>query len=168
MPYSFLYTAAAAKRTTTTAANAKQGWLCHPIHNYERGGTMVRKHKKNKLKDVDNMDASRSDKIGSDNLIKPSDINKVFSILSKIDFKSNRENLILKENDYRIDILNSLKTFLPDEKCKIIDSIVILLSSSPGQNTEPDIKENTEDKGKVEFIIQEKSETADTNNNENA
>ena len=129
---------------------------------------MIRKHKKNKLKDTGNMDEGRSNKKGSDNLSKPLDINQIFSILSKMDFEESRNNLVLKENDYRIDILNSLKTFLPDDKCKIIDNIVIALSISPGQNIKPDINENTVEETKVEFINEDKPETVDTNSNENA
>jgi hypothetical protein len=142
------------------------GWQSHPVHNFERGGTMVKKHKKNKLKDADNMDKNRSSEAGSDNLSKPSDINQIFSMLSRMDLKSSRDNLILKENDYRIDILNSLKTFLPDEKCKIIDSIVFVLSSSPEQNIKMDITEDTKETAKVDTITEDKNEAADLNSSE--
>lgn len=127
---------------------------------------MIKKHKKNKLKDADNMDKNRSSEAGSDNLSKPSDINQIFSILSKMDFKSNRDNLILKENDYRIDILNSLKTFLPDEKCNIIDSIVFVLSSSPEQNVKPDIAENTKETSKTDTITEDKNESSGLSSSE--
>lgn len=51
-------------------------------------------------------------------------IYEFLSLMLKLTTSSYSKNLILKENDERIKILNTLKEFLPEDKCQIIDGII--------------------------------------------
>lgn len=59
------------------------------------------------------------------------DINKFITLLNKLNKNVTAENILLKKNDTRIDVLNFLKDFLPQDKKVIIDQVIDVFSEKP-------------------------------------
>lgn len=59
------------------------------------------------------------------------DISQLSGLLSQIKIDPNDERNILKEGDPRIDLLNSLKPFLPPDKTTIVDEVIRVFSPKP-------------------------------------
>ncbi|EYE89027.1 hypothetical protein Q428_05015 [Fervidicella metallireducens AeB] len=62
------------------------------------------------------------------NLLKGVDVNQISSLLSQLNLSPQYEGNVLSDNDPRREILNSLKSFLPENRCRIIDEIINLYS----------------------------------------
>lgn len=59
------------------------------------------------------------------------DISQFTGLLSQLNIDPKDERNILKEGDPRIDLLNSLKPFLPTDKSNVVDDVIKFFSPKP-------------------------------------
>jgi hypothetical protein len=72
------------------------------------------------------------------------DINQISGFLSTIKIDPTDERNVLKEGDPRIDLLNSLKPFLPNDKTNIVDEVIRVFSPKPNYNASNPVNTTTQ------------------------
>lgn len=71
------------------------------------------------------------------NIINNFDVNKFVSVINKLNKNISAENIVLKKNDSRIEVLNFLKDFLPQDKKIIIDQVIDAFSEKGDKQKDP-------------------------------
>jgi hypothetical protein len=65
------------------------------------------------------------------------DISQFTGLLSQLNIDPKDERNVLKEGDPRIDLLNSLKPFLPPDKNNVVDDVINFFSPKPENEQAP-------------------------------